>query len=305
MIHPRIVEQEPGLDCGTNIATRRRMLPSQGIVLTVAIALTSTIAANPAGPCRVEGERATVAETPELSGIAASRNIPGRLWVHNDSGEPVLVAIDVRGRVQQRVRVAGASVRDWEDLAVAACGSQSCIYIADIGDNRASRPDVVIYRVPEPAAADTVTAPAEAIRAVYPDGPHNAEAFFVTPSGEMFVVTKEKAAAVYRIPAAENGAPARMQKIKTLTGFAEKITGAASTPDGRRVALRTHTQLAVFTAADLVSPRQTNPTIVDLSGLGERQGEGVAFGEGGTVFLVGEGGGGRRAGTLSRLACTW
>ena len=281
------------------------MLQLQGSVLTVAVALTSTIAANPAGPCRVVAERAAIAETPEASGVAASRRTPGRLWVHNDSGDPILVAIDVRGRVQQRVHVAGASVRDWEDLAVAACGNETCIYIADIGDNRLSRRDVIIYRVPEPAAADTTTAPAEAIRAVYPDGPHDAEAFFVTPSGEMFVVTKEKAAAVYRIPAAENGAPAQMQKIKTLTGFAEKITGAASARDGRRVALRTHTQLAVFTAADLVSPRQASPTIVDLSGLGEQQGEGVAFGEGGTIFLVGEGGGGHRAGTLSRLECIW
>jgi len=281
------------------------MLQLQGIVLTVAVALTSTIAADPAGPCRVVGERAAIAETPEASGVAVSRRTPGRLWVHNDSGDPILVAIDVRGRLQQRVRVAGASVRDWEDVAVAACGNQTCIYIADIGDNHLSRRDVVIYRVHEPAAADTATDPAVAIRAVYPDGPHDAEAFFVTPSGEMFVVTKEKAAALYRIPAAENGEPARMQKIKTLTGFAEKITGAASASDGRRVALRTHTQLAVFTATDLVSPRQASPTIVDLSGLGEQQGEGVAFGEGGTIFLVGEGGGGHRAGTLSRLECTW
>jgi hypothetical protein len=281
------------------------MLQLQGIVLTVAVALTSTIAADPAGPCRVVGERAAIAETPEASGVAVSRRTPGRLWVHNDSGDPILVAIDVRGRLQQRVRVAGASVRDWEDVAVAACGNQTCIYIADIGDNHLSRRDVVIYRVHEPAAADTATDPAAAIRAVYPDGPHDAEAFFVTPSGEMFVVTKEKAAALYRIPAAENGEPARMQKIKTLTGFAEKITGAASASDGRRVALRTHTQLAVFTATDLVSPRQARPTIVDLPGLGEPQGEGVAFGEGGTVFLVGEGGGGHRAGTLSRLECTW
>ena len=281
------------------------MLQLQGIVLTVAVALTSTIAADPAGPCRVVGERAAIAETPEASGVAVSRRTPGRLWVHNDSGDPILVAIDVRGRLQQRVRVAGASVRDWEDLAVAACGNQTCIYVADIGDNRLSRRDVVIYRVHEPAAADTATDPAVAIRAVYPDGPHDAEAFFVTPSGEMFVVTKEKAAALYRIPAAENGEPARMQKIKTLTGFAEKITGAASASDGRRVALRTHARLTVFTATDLVSPRQAGPTIVDLSGLGEPQGEGVAFGEGGTVFLVGEGGGGHRAGTLSRLECTW
>jgi hypothetical protein len=276
-----------------------------GIALSVAVALTSTGGSKAAGPCHAGGEPAAIVEAPEASGVAVSRQIPGRLWVHNDSGDPVLLAIDVRGRLQQRVRVAGASLRDWEDVSVAPCGSQFCIYIADIGDNRLSRQDVVIYRVPEPKAEETVTAPAEAIHAVYPDGPHDAEAFFVTPSGDMFVATKEKAPALYRIPSSENGATARMQKVKPLTGFAQKITGAASARDEGRVALRTGTQLAVFTASDLVSPKPATPTIVDLSGLREPQGEGVAFGDGGTVFLVGEGGGKHRAGTLSRLECSW
>ena len=98
---------------------------------------------------------------------------------------------------------------------------------------------------------------------------------------------QEKAAALYRVPAAENGAPAQMQKIKTLTGFAEKITGAASASDGRRVALRTHTQLAVFTATDLVSPRRgQSDDQSTCQAWASPQGEGVAFGEGGTIFSL-------------------
>jgi len=51
-----------------------------------------------------------VAELPEGSGVAASRRTPGRFWSHNDSGDPVLFALDGDGRVIGRLRIAGAVV---------------------------------------------------------------------------------------------------------------------------------------------------------------------------------------------------
>src|SRR3982751_4845835 len=51
---------------------------------------------------------------PEASGVAVSRRTPGVLWVLNDSGEPVVTAVDADGGVKGRVVVAGAAVRDWE-----------------------------------------------------------------------------------------------------------------------------------------------------------------------------------------------
>src|SRR5687768_17747686 len=44
-----------------------------------------------------------VAELPEGSGLAASRRASGRFWSHNDSGEPVLFALDTNGRVTGRL----------------------------------------------------------------------------------------------------------------------------------------------------------------------------------------------------------
>ena len=44
---------------------------------------------------------------------------------------------------------------------------------------------------------------------------------------------------------------------------------------------------------------------VDLQALGEPQGEGVAFADDSTIYLVGEGGGGSRPGTFARLTCTF
>ena len=92
-----------------------------------------------------------VTELPEGSGLAASRRTPGRFWSHNDSGDPVLFALDNDGRVVGRVRMSGAAVEDWEAIAVGACPSGSCIYVADIGDNDAERNQITVYRIPEPS----------------------------------------------------------------------------------------------------------------------------------------------------------
>jgi hypothetical protein len=62
---------------------------------------------------------------PEASGIVASRQNPGVLWVHNDSGAPPRVfAINARGDLLGICNVGGAKIRDWEDIAVGP-GSRS------------------------------------------------------------------------------------------------------------------------------------------------------------------------------------
>ncbi|HEU0054599.1 MAG TPA: hypothetical protein VFQ39_15535, partial [Longimicrobium sp.] len=141
--------------------------------------------------CRVEGEKRPLDGVHESSGAAVSRRSAGVFWTHNDSGQPVLHAMDAEGREVGKVRVAGAELVDWEDLASGPCpGGGDCLYVADIGDNGAKRADVVIYRVPEPAPGDAETRPAEALRLRYPDGPQDAEAFFVLPDGSLNIVSK-------------------------------------------------------------------------------------------------------------------
>ena len=89
--------------------------------------------------CRPAGSLVRVPELPEESGVAVSRRVPGRLWTHNDSGEAVIFALDARGSVTARVRLTGASVEDWEAIAVGPCPAGSCVFVADIGDNDAQR----------------------------------------------------------------------------------------------------------------------------------------------------------------------
>ena len=262
--------------------------------------------------CRVE--EASVAlprRLSEASGIAAGLRSTGVLWSHNDSGEPLLYAFGNDGRELGEVRVAGATVKDWEDVAAAPCPSGSCLYLADIGDNQASRASVTVYRLPEPTPTDRESRPAEAFQATYPDGPQDAEAFFVLPNGAIHIVTKGETGpiALYRFPQPlRAGAPVRLERIVELAAAGgrrrDRITGAAASPDGQWIALRTLDAVDLYRAAELLRGTPGAPIRVDLRSLKETQGEGVGWGPAGTLYLSSESGKKSRPGTLARLTCT-
>lgn len=251
----------------------------------------------------------------EASGVAASRKLPGVLWAHNDSSEPTLVAVSADGASVGRLWIARAAVEDWEDVAVGPCPGGSCIYVGDIGDNNARRSSLTIYRVSEPdSGGDVRSRKTESMRLTYPDGPKDAEALAVVPNGSVYVVTKGERSAVvlYRTPGPfTNGATVRLEPVATITDAArgvgvakqDRITGADASSDGRWIVLRSLSAITFYRASDLESGRVREVLRYDVSGLGERQGEGVAFGEGGTIWLVSEGGGAGRPGTLAKLTC--
>jgi hypothetical protein len=229
-------------------------------------------------------------------------------WTHNDSGgEPVLYAVGRDGEVRGRVRLRGAANRDWEDLAAGPCGAGRCLYVADIGDNAAVHPEVVIWRVPEPAPGDGI-APAERFAARYPGGPRDAESLFVLPDGSVYLLTKGRDTPVelYRWPVPLAPGPVELEPVRTLAPQPEQtgdmVTGAASSPDGRWVAVRTYSTLAFYRTDALLG--NGGPALtVDLVPLGEPQGEAVAFGPGDTVLLTSEAAGGSPA-RATVLRCT-
>jgi hypothetical protein len=261
--------------------------------------------------CRLPAALARLPGLSEASGVAASRTTPGRFWTHNDSSEPVLFALDTRGSITGQLRLLGATVEDWEAVAVGPCESGSCIYVADIGDNNGGRDRITVYRVAEPR---DLTGPVQvdAFHATYPDGARDAESLLVTTDGRLYIVSKGNKAPVslYRFPnALRAGTTVRLERVgeprdPQAPAANDRITDGAVSPDNRWVVLRGARTLTFYRTADLLAGHWREAGRIPLASLKEPQGEGVTFGADGSVYLVGEGGGRGRPGTFAQLACT-
>jgi len=300
-------------DVTRSAARRLRMSPY--VLVAMLGSAAPTVAAAPeqssAAACRPGAPVSTLPGLPEASGIAVSRSVPGRLWTHNDSGQPILFALDARGNVTGQVRLSGVGVGDWEAIAVGPCPTGSCIHVGDIGDNNARRKRITVYRLPEPSEAATAAAVTDVFHATYPDGAHDAEALLVTPAGDLLIVTKGDtgAVALYRFPRElRPGATHQLERVGQPRApgkpvESERITDGAVSVDGRWVVLRTTHRLTFHQTAEFVSGTWREARNVDLTTVGETQGEGVAIGGDGTVYLAGEGGGKSRPGTFARFNC--
>ena len=274
--------------------------------------------------------RIRVQARPELvenSGATLSGVQPGVFFIINDSGnDPLLFALDTTGADRGVWRVTGARNLDWEAVSVGPCGApgvataaaqsatvpNECVYIGDVGDNGAQRRDRTIYRVAEPAAQTVGFVGSVAAQSVvyrYSDGPHDVEAMYVAPNGSIFLITKRqlrsgdglrRPALVFEVPASawdSAGVPSVARLVDSLPivpGSAPRrqITDAALSPDGRRLAVRTYTQIFVF-ATDSATGRvdhDASPGVCTLAPLGRSQGEGLAwYGHGDRLVVTSEG----------------
>lgn len=282
--------------------------------LLLGIAASTPVPAQQGGSpskCQADGPVAMIPELSEASGIAVSRRVPGRLWAHNDSGQPVLFALDARGSVTGGIRLTGATVDDWEALAVGPCPAGSCVYVGDIGDNNARRKRVTIYRLPEPAGTDGSVAVTDIFHATYPDGAHDAEALLVTPDSRIFIVTKGDTGAVrlYRFPAElRAGATHQLELVGKPRGSGKprdnrRVTDGSVSTDGQWTVLRTGERLTFHRTSELTAGNWRAARTADITAVGEPQGEGVAFGAGDMLYLAGEGGKKSAPGTLARVIC--
>jgi hypothetical protein len=223
----------------------------------------------------------------EASGLGISRLHPGVLYVQNDSGDAArfFAVSAATGRTRAILTVPGAANVDWEDLAVARVGGRSSVYLGDIGDNDAVRPEITVYRVAEPAAlrAGPTTRP-DVWRLRYPTGPANAEALAVAPGGAAFIVTKSPAgrSEVYRLPARPDGE--RVQTLQPVAAFTapgvgayeRSVTGASFSADGTVFAVRTYTDAHLWRVrgGDLAAAMRAAPERLALPP--QPQGEGIA-----------------------------
>jgi hypothetical protein len=190
----------------------------------------------------------------ELSGLVATSN--GYITI-NDSSEQAsrkrIFYLSGKCAVTKSIQYSGAGPRDTEDLAVSPDGKT--LWIADIGDNPDSterRSSIGLWSMPVDGSKKPTIH-----RLSYPDGKHDAEALLINGDGTPIVITKTGGKAGLYSPAAgtmkaNNETPVAMTKVgdvtlpKTTTdnpfGAIGRlmVTGAARSPDGSKVALRTY-----------------------------------------------------------------
>ncbi|WP_051222319.1 hypothetical protein [Conexibacter woesei] len=228
----------------------------------------------------------------ELSGLVVSASQPGVLWTHNDSGDRARIfalrASD--GHVLASLDVPGAQAVDWEDIAVGPGGD---LLLGDIGDNDAKRPDVVVYRIPEPRLAShpTATAPAQALTLTYPDGAHNAETLIADRrTGELIIVTKTLSGHSAIYSANVSGGARQVLKLRGHINFglAGLTTAGDISADGTTVAIRTYSDLSIWhrRAGTSIAATLTDGTRCTTTLAAEGQGESLALTTHGTSFYT-------------------
>ena len=220
----------------------------------------------------------------EASGLAASRNNPGVVWTHNDSGGAAsLYALGRRAQLKATLPLSGALNIDWEDIArgPGPAGGADWLYAADIGDNDAVRSSIRVYRTAEPNlsgfadGAQLAPSPTTSVELIYPDGARDAEALIVDPkSNDLYLITKrESRSRVYRVRA-----PSFVGESVTLSFVRElsygDVVGADACPNGRTVLVKRYFALDAYSGSSVAAALAAEPSPRLLEA--EPQGEAIA-----------------------------
>ncbi|PWR05614.1 hypothetical protein DKT68_26080, partial [Micromonospora acroterricola] len=291
----------------------RRVVSSVTVALgllgaTVAPAGAAVAAPAPASseaPAATPGKkRCTVADERlrELSGLVATKS--GYIVI-NDSTEIAarkrVFFLDTKCKISKDpVQYSGQGPFDTEDLALSPNGAT--LWIADTGDNATSkerRKRVALWSMPVTGAKQPVLH-----RLSYPEGkPHDAEALLIGNDGKPLIITKVtsgKAEIFTPAAALKNGDtdPVPMRKVgdialpqtdteNPLNTFGRvAITGAARSPDGARVVLRTYADAFEYDVAggDIVGALTTGkPRVTPLT---DPFGEAISYTSDGKTFLT-------------------
>jgi WD40 repeat protein len=248
----------------------------------------------------------------ESSGVAVSRAYSEVLWTHNDGSDGRLFAMRPDGTVIATVAVDGPDVQDWEDLALGPCppdGPQDrdCLYVGDIGDNEVQRTVYGVDIIPEPDPfSDRRVRVLRRVQFAYPDGAADAEALALAPDGVLRLITKgsDGTARLYRLPVdadtSPDAAPRRSELVGTLpldvAATRDRVTGAAVSRDGTRLALRSHRAVYLFPLAEPLDA----PAVCEI-GMLQPQGEAIDYIQADMLILTSEAAGGRSP--VLRLRC--
>ncbi len=242
--------------------------------------------------------------TPEISGMAVSRDHEDVVWVHNDSGDgPLVYALSLStGDLLSVVEMPNTTAKDCEDMAIGPGPDRQLdyLYLADIGNNFRRKDRFWIYRTPEPAVAArsesappprTVVKDMETLVFAYPhpeSAVFDAETLLVDPeNGEITVVTKDRdendgIALIFR----SDGPPSatklnRLIQAGTMSvgkDWRNSVTGGDVSTDGRWVIVRTYIQARLYRREPgqrVAEALLGSYTTIELAT--EPQGEAIAF----------------------------
>ncbi len=249
-------------------------------------------------------------EIDEASGLVASKNFQGKLWVHNDSGDKNRIfLINQDAGYQGTIYLNGVQNRDWEDIAISRFSdNENYIFIADIGDNDASyNNEYYIYKFKEPKVAptpnnDSFIGNIETIKYKYSDGSRDAETLLVDhKTKDFYIVTKrENRIRLYRI-----AAPQSINSINTaqfvtempiggsLSGVPAGATGGDISSDNTEIVIKSYFQIYYWKLSSTETVLQALNRKYDklLPYSPEPQGEGICFSaDDKGYFTIGEAG---------------
>jgi len=251
----------------------------------------------------------------EASGIEASDKYPGRLYHINDSGGGSFFYVtNFKGGQTKKIKIEGEVVKksDFEDISIGKCFDKSCLFVADIGDNKSTKTLVEIIVIEELEKYGTSVKPISRIRIQYPDQPHNAEGMAVHPNGDIYIITKEEnlrdyeayPAKIFKLQAPkwqENGNEKHTLEyigeidFKTLnpsgTAYGQVVSSFDISPDGETFLVLTYEDAIEFNV-DL-SKQKIKPTaqlqkgkdynLIELKSLPQQ--ESIAYTPGGKSFF--------------------
>ena len=251
----------------------------------------------------------------EASGIEASDKYPGRLYHINDSGGGSFFYVtNFNGGQTKKIKIDGEAVKksDFEDISIGKCFDKSCLFVADIGDNKSTKTLVEIIVIEELDKYGTSVKPISRIRIQYPDQPHNAEGMAVHPNGDIYIITKEEnlrdyeayPAKIFKLQAPkwqENGNEKHTLEyigeidFKTLnpsgTAYGQVVSSFDISPDGETFLVLTYEDAIEFNV-DL-SKQKIKPTaqlqkgkdynLIELKSLPQQ--ESIAYTPGGKSFF--------------------
>ncbi len=243
----------------------------------------------------------------EASGLARSYKQENQLWAINDSGGPVLYAIDTAGSRLGKVKLLKTSNRDWEDLASFSLGGQAYLLIADIGDNESRRKNVTIYVVEEPDVDQGNADIAWSFDFTYPSGPRDAEAVAVDVENEQILVLTKRdiPALLYRLPLIpDKNATIIAERLGAIDSLPQPTrrdinnapvsknwywqpTGMDISADGKAAVILTYVGLYYYSLGDAENwfdALHTKPTLIATTR--NREAESIAFGANDDVVFV-------------------